>query len=354
MLSKDSNYLKFPVFSDTSTSLVKKHLSFDLFEKLYTQKTDSGFTIKKAVQSGVLNPDSTIGIYAGDAQTYETYSKIFEPVIFEYHGISKTGSHLSDFSPMDLPPVDPKNNFILSTRIRVARNLKLFPFTPHITLFQRKKVESRIKSVLADLKGEFKGRYISLEKLCEQERQTLLKQKQIFKIGDRFQDAAGINSDFPKGRGIFHSNDNRFMVWINEEDHLRIISMDLGSDISGTFNRLERALALIKKSLDFAYDSRFGNLTSCPSNVGTAMRAGVHIRLKSLEKNPDLLKRIAKAHHLQVRGTAGEKTGVCESVFDISNRRRLGLTKTQCVQHLYQGCKAIIQAEINPYQSFFK
>ena len=137
------------------------------------------------------------------------------------------------------------------------------------------------------------------------------------------------------------------MIWVNEEDHLRIISMESSSDISGVFNRLCLGLGHLSTRLEFAFDKRYGFLTSCPTNIGTAMRAGVHIRLRKLKKNQTLLNNLVAQYQLQIRGTHGEKTSVEKGVFDISNKQRLGISETRIIQNLHSGLAAIIEAEKN-------
>ncbi|MBT7262037.1 MAG: arginine kinase, partial [Desulfobacula sp.] len=190
-----------------------------------------------------------------------------------------------------------------------------------------------------------KGSYYSLE-LDDKEKLNPLKTKNLgFQKGDRFQDAAGINSDFPKYRGVYLSFDEQLMVWINEEDHLRIISLEKSSDISSVYKRLCQTVTALNQSLDFAWDSTYGNLTSCPTNIGTAMRAGVHIQLEKLEKNKDILFKLIKAYNLQIRGTCGEKTKIQNAVFDISNYQRFGVSESEILLNLHAGLVAIIKAE---------
>ena len=156
-------------------------------------------------------------------------------------------------------------------------------------------------------------------------------------------EAAGINRGWPDSRGIFVSKDEKFAVWINEEDHLRIISMDRGGDIVGTYDRLSRALSFLEKRLTFARDPNLGYLTSCPSNLGTGMRAGVHIRLPNYQTHQERLHATAEEYNLQIRGSHGEKTEVLDGIVDISNRQRLGITEKQCIETLHRGLSAIIK-----------
>jgi creatine kinase/arginine kinase len=109
----------------------------------------------------------------------------------------------------------------------------------------------------------------------------------LFKEGDRFLESCGLNRDWPEGRGIFHNKEKTFLVWINEEDQLRIISMQKGADILAVFTRLSKAAADIEKVSKFAHDDHLGYITSCPTNLGTALRASVHVKLPFLAKNKD-------------------------------------------------------------------
>ena len=107
----------------------------------------------------------------------------------------------------------------------------------------------------------------------------------MFKEGDWFLESSGLNRDWPSGRGIFHNKEKSFLVWVNEEDQLRIISMQKGSDIGAVFKRLSIAASEIEKKAKFAHDEHLGYITSCPTNLGTALRASVHIKLPMLAKD---------------------------------------------------------------------
>lgn len=326
-------------FDTASRCLVKKHLSQELYIKLKNYTTSKGFTLDKAIRSGVVNPDSSIGIYAGDVESYLVFAEIFDPVIEEYHGFVQGKKHISDFSPVVLINPDPEQKYILSTRVRVARNIATFTFASHIKIDERLFLEETVAKAVADLCTPFSGEYCNFETTAD----TGL----LFAKGDRFQDAAGLNTDFPKGRGVFYSKDKRFRGWVNEEDHLRLISQDSSADLAGVFNHLRLGVAELEKTLTFVVDEKYGNLTSCPTNLGTSMRAGVHIRLPHLNENRPLLNAILNKHQLQLRGTGGEKTKVENCVFDISNERRLGISEVSIIKGLHKGICAVIEAEKN-------
>ena len=132
---------------------------------------------------------------------------------------------------------------ILSTRIRVGRNLADFPLGPGVSNAQRNKIESLVSGVCAKFKGELAGKYYPLNKMSEADAEMLRTGNFLFAQGDADQESAGLNRDWPNGRGIFHNNAKTFLIWINEEDQLRIISMESGPDILGVFRRLATAAA---------------------------------------------------------------------------------------------------------------
>ena len=121
--------------------------------------------------------------------------------------------------------------------------------------------------------------------------------------------------------------------------------MQKGADILAVFTRLSNAAAAIEKEAKFAHDDHLGYITSCPTNLGTALRASVHIKLPFLMKNKDQFNAIADKYYVQIRGIHGEHTETDDGVFDISNKRRLGRSEKDLVQDMYNGVKAMIEAE---------
>ena len=135
------------------------------------------------------------------------------------------------------------------------------------------------------------------------------------------------------------------MVWCNEEDHLRIISMQKGGDLKAVYSRLVNAVNEIEKKIPFSHHDRFGFLTFCPTNLGTTIRASVHIQLPKLAADREKLEETAAKYNLQVRGTRGEHTEAEGGIYDISNKRRMGLTEYQAVKEMYDGLKELIRLE---------
>ena len=285
-----------------SKMLLKKYLTEDVYNALRDKKTKSGFTLRDLIKSGLENLDSANGVYAGDEESYTLYAKVLDPIIEEYHSPYKLkDGHTSDMNPekVEAPDLDPEGRFIRSTRIRVARNLKGYNLTPNMSKAERLDIEKKIVGVLNSLTGDLAGTYYPLNNMDEQTRQQLVNDHFLFKKGDRFLESAGVNKEWPEGRGIFHNVNKTFLVWVNEEDQLRIISMEMGSDILSVFKRLCDAVNEIDKQLGFQHTKPHGYLSSCPTNLGTGMRASVHVKIPHAAEHPDF-KKICDEYHIQV------------------------------------------------------
>lgn len=121
--------------------------------------------------------------------------------------------------------------------------------------------------------------------------------------------------------------------------------MQKGSDIRQVFQRLSLGLSKIEQALPFAQDDHLGYITSCPTNIGTGMRASVHLKLPYLGLEGDIFKEIADQYSLDIRGVNGEYTDSVGGVFDISNKKRIGKSEVEFVRDMMIGVKALIAAE---------
>jgi len=329
-------------------SLLKKHLTKEVFDQLKTKKTGMGATLLDVIQSGLENLDSGVGVYAPDAESYKVFAPLFDAVIEDYHkGFKPTDVHpQSDWGNLDeLVNVDPENKFVVSTRIRCGRSLQGYPFNPCLTEAQYLEMEKKVSDVFKEFSGELKGTYYPLLGMDKKTQQQLIDDHFLFKEGDRFLQAANACRYWPKGRGIFHNENKTFLVWVNEEDHLRLISMQKGADIKQVFGRLINAVKQIEAKVPFSRDDRVGYLTFCPTNLGTTIRASVHIALPKLAADMKRFEEIAAKYSLQIRGTSGEHSESIGGVYDISNKRRMGLTEFQAVKEMQEGILEMIKIE---------
>jgi len=334
--------------SSDSKSLLKKHLSREVFDRLKNKKTSFGSTLLDCIQSGVENLDSGFGIYAPDAEAYTVFAEIFDPMIEDYHGgFGKDAKHPPrDFGDVSsFVNVDPTGDYVVSTRVRCGRSMEGYPFNPCLTEAQYKEMEEKVSSTLSGLEGDLKGKFYPLTGMDKAVQQQLIDDHFLFKEGDRFLQAANACRFWPAGRGIYHNDKKTFLVWCNEEDHLRIISMQKGGDLGEVYRRLVTAVNDIEKRVPFSHNDRLGFLTFCPTNLGTTIRASVHIKVPKLAKNYAKLEEIAGKYNLQVRGTSGEHTESIGGIYDISNKRRLGLTEYQAVKEMSDGITELIKIE---------
>jgi len=334
--------------TSNSRSLLKMYLTQPIFDKLKTKKTSFGSTLLDCIQSGLENLDSGVGIYAPDPEAYATFADIFDPIIDDYHGgFKKSQMHPpTNFGDLDsLGNVDPDDQFVVSTRVRCARSLAGYPFNPCLSEAQYKEMEKRVSSALTSLTGDLEGKYYPLTGMSKEDQNLLIDMHFLFKEGDRFLQAANACRFWPTGRGIFFNNSKTFLVWVNEEDHLRIISMQQGGNLGEIYKRLVTGINEIESKLKFSRNDRFGYLTFCPTNLGTTIRASVHIQVPKLAQNKAKLEEVAAQYNLQVRGSRGEHSEAEDGIYDISNKRRLGLTEFEAVKEMHDGILKIIEME---------
>jgi len=335
-------------------SLVAKHVTKEKWDKLsgIVTKT-SGFTLAKAIAVAVEFDNQHCGIYAGDEDSYIDFAEVFDPLICEYHGLPAGFKHVSD---MDVDKI--KGNVaddvpVHSVRIRVGRSIQGFGLSPGITKQQRVDMEKLMGGAFAKFAGDLAGNYYPLTGMDEKVRQQLVDDHFLFMSGDPNLKVAGMERDWPEGRGIFHNEAKTFLVWVNEEDQLRIISMQKGGDVKGVFERLARGIKTVQDSVkaesgkDFQLSEKFGYIHSCPTNLGTGMRASVHVDLPGWTKEglPALQKRCEELS-VQPRGTRGESGGQTGHTYDISNKHRLGHSEVGLVQTMIDGVNTLWKEDL--------
>merc|ERR1712119_92308 len=335
-------------------SLVAKYVTEPLWEKLGEMETKtSQFTLSKAIACAVQFDNQHCGIYAGDWDSYKDFSEVFDPLIQEYHGISADAKHTSD---MDVTKINGNINPaapVHSTRIRVGRSIDGFGLSPGITKDQRLGVEKLMTKAFANLKDDLAGTYFPLTGMNEDVRQQLVDDHFLFVSGDPNLKVAGMERDWPEGRGIFHNKDKTFLTWVNEEDQLRIISMQSGGDVKGVFERLARGIKAVGDSVkaesgkEFMLDPKYGYVHSCPTNLGTGMRASVHVDLPGYTKEGvTILQARCEDLHLQPRGTRGDSGGQTGVTYDISNKHRLGYSEVELVQKMIDGVNTLYMEDL--------
>lgn len=341
-------------------NLMAKHFDPAWFNHLSTELQQR---LLRIIRSGIENPDSIMGAYAMYPDDYDIFQPYLDKMIRDYHGISGTLQQVSDWGGgerFDLGEID-ASLADSSMRVRVGRNLADIPLPGAMHKEDRLVFEKRMVAVFSALINtpEFGGRYMSLtpgapEQISEDQYQRLIAEHKIFRdmSVDPYLSAAGISSDWPYGRGIYESADGQVIVWVCEEDHLRIMVMKRGRLLNDIFDRLRAVLdELERQSLIFSHSTTYGYVSSCPTNLGTGMRASVHMSLPKLTENGASLGHLtplARTLGLSVRGAGGEHTEAgAGGLVDISPRARLQITEGEICQRLYQGLSALWEMEQN-------
>ncbi len=323
--------------------------------------------LRICMNSGIENPDSQMGCYACQPSDYDDLRPFFARVLARYHQVPEDARHVTSWSLANIPGL-PEDGVLdlarlglppLSMRVRVGRNLADFALPGSMTRAERIELENRMMALFERLIAlpEFGGAYHSLtpgnpQQIDAATYAELVDAHIMFKRmdTDRYLTAAGIAGDWPHGRGAYVSADRGFIIWVGEEDHLRIMCMQRGTLLNAVFDRLKAALELIEgfEDLRFAWSEDYGAVTSCPTNLGTGMRASLHIALPNLTSDGTdaRAKAIAKPLGLSVRGIGGEHTPIgADGTIDISPSARFCITEAEILAALYKGIVLLKQAE---------
>ncbi|XP_076047030.1 arginine kinase Scy s 2-like [Oratosquilla oratoria] len=336
--------------STETKSLVKKHLTREVFQQLKGRRTKNGGTLADVIRTGAEHTHVMTGAFVPEPEGYQVFALLLDPIIDDCHfgGQSARNQPPPEFGDLKFfENLDPEGHYIVSTRVRCGRNLEGFPFHPCLTEDQYEEIERTIKVAMESLEGELATTYYPLSEMDEDQKQKLIDDHYLFHGKDVSLETAGAYRLWPTGRGIFMNQAKTFLVWCNEEDQLRIISMQPGGDMGAVFRRFAEAVQSLEEKLPFARHERLGYLAFCPTNLGTAIRASVLIRLPNLGANRALLDELTEKLGLQIRGSSGVYTEVQGNLFDISNKKRLGLTEFEVVKGVYEGTLEIIRQERN-------
>ena len=217
---------------------------------------------------------------------------------------------------------------VVSTRVRLARNLKQYPFSARASASQREAVERQVKDALLSgnsiLSKEF--RFIPLENTTQEEAVSLVERHIVSPefIADR------------RGKAVLISADESISIMVNEEDHLRIQVLREGFSLKEAAETADHIDTLLSENLDFAFDPELGYLTQCPTNLGTGLRASVMLHLPGLTESgamPRIASNLSKLG-LTIRGTYGEGSKSIGALYQLSNQITLGLSENEAIENL--------------------
>jgi len=218
----------------------------------------------------------------------------------------------------------PENDVVLSSRVRLARNLAGYPFLTGASGHQQNELLSRCQQRILDANLSPQILWVDLPQSSRLDRQLLAERHIISQQHSQ--------ADHP--RGVAVSSDENMAIMVNEEDHLRIQSLRSGLELESAYMVADEVDNRLEQVLEFAYSSRFGYLTACPTNVGTGIRVSVMLHLPGLKLTGEIekVRRSAKDMHLAVRGFYGEGTEAMGDLFQVSNQTTLGRNEEQVLE----------------------
>ena len=233
------------------------------------------------------------------------------------------------------------SGIVLSTRIRLARNLEGFAFPGRARDGERLRVLSRVREAMDSMPSMQSHLLVRVDNLGGEERLLLHERHLVSK------ELAGLDPQHPVRSGAAVFLGDGMGVMVNEEDHLRLQTLRSGFALSDAFSDIERIDEELGSRVPFAYHQEFGFLTSCPTNTGTGMRASVLIHLPGLVLTKEIGKTLAGLQQmgLTYRGLYGEGSEVVGNFFQISNQTTLGRPEEEIIDQLMYVLRTVISRE---------
>ncbi len=217
---------------------------------------------------------------------------------------------------------------VISTRVRLARNLKDYPFPCKLSQQDREKVIELVKKAITESNSAIANdfHFIKISDLNPRRAVSLVERRLV-------------SPEFiseSDGRALLLSKDESISIMLNEEDHIRLQVIKKGLSLEETYKEADRLDTLLDENLSFAFDEKLGYLTQCPTNLGTGMRASVMLHLPALEKSR-AISRIAgnlSKLGLTIRGAHGEGTEPQGALYQLSNQVTLGISEKAAIENL--------------------
>ena len=222
----------------------------------------------------------------------------------------------------------PMHDVVISSRVRLARNLAGMPFLTRCSETQQRELEQRLRREILAAKLTREVFYVDIEAASQMDRRLLVERHLISRQ----------HAEATQPRGVAVSGNETIAVMVNEEDHLRMQSLRRGLQLTEASAEINRIDDLLEERLDFAFHSRYGYLTACPTNVGTGLRVSVMLHLPALKMSGEIEKafRAARDMRLAIRGLYGEGTEASGDFFQVSNQSTLGKSEEQIVEEVLE------------------
>jgi protein arginine kinase len=240
----------------------------------------------------------------------------------------------------------PESDIVISSRIRLARNLADFPFTSRASAVQKGEIELMLRERVLALDDGFKLHYIPIHSLSNLDRQFLVERQLISRE----------HAATEGNRGVAIELQETHSLMINEEDHLRLQVLRSGFQLEEAWRDIDHLDDQIEQRVTYAFSEDFGYLTACPTNVGTGMRSSVLMHLPALHLTKQIEKvfRALQKINLVVRGLYGEGTRASGDFYQISNQVTLGKAEEDVLREIREVVPHIINYERTARQTLMR
>ena len=238
------------------------------------------------------------------------------------------------------------SSIVISSRLRLARNLNKYSFPNCASDSQRSNVLSDVEEALSALPYMKNGNFFTMDSLSDFEKKILVERHWISKE----------LAEQKNGSAVYISSDQICSVMINEEDHLRIQFIKNNFNLNSLWKTLSKFDDVLEASLPYAFTKELGYLTSCPSNLGTGLRASVMMHLPGLLITGNIKKIIRASNQLglAVRGLFGEGSDAYGHIYQISNQQTLGESEKDILNRLAAVLKNIVEHELNARSKYLE
>ena len=229
-----------------------------------------------------------------------------------------------------------ESDVVLSTRIRLARNIKEFEFPNKYSKEEGKKILEKIKEITPSL--GYRLKFINLDDIDDITKISLIEKHLL---------SPEFAMSKKENKAMLINDDENICIMLNEEDHIRMQVFSAGLDLENLLDLSIEIDEKLENLVNYAYSNQYGYLTSCPTNVGTAMRASVMVHLPALTITGNIGKVLQAANNfgMNIRGIYGEGTKSQGDVYQIFNNQSLGITEQEIIKNVKAITEKVIEQE---------
>jgi len=233
----------------------------------------------------------------------------------------------------------PDSDVVISSRVRLARNLEIYPFSAKLNEEQAQALVENVKQLAPVLSEKTNKKYYAcnISSLSDIDRAAMVERHIV----------SPLLAEKKQTTGLILSEDETVSIMINEEDHLRIQAIVGGMNLEEAYAEADRVDTILYEKLHFAYDEKYGYLTSCPTNTGTGMRASCMVFLPALSVARMIQKLIEEVgkYGVTIRGIYGEGTKSMGAIYQISNQKTLGMSEKEIIENLKRIVMQVVKQE---------